>query len=555
MKNVSDILPVLLFSAAGATLMVVNKLCVRHLPLPSLLCSLQLGVSAGVAAVMVRSEGATFELRKAQPLVLFVGLFACTLYTSMVALQVASIEMVLVMRACCPVLVAVLESICLGARPPSLRGGLSLAMLFACALAYVGMHTYTGALGMTLATFAWLAAYLTFDVTSVLVGKSIAHGESMGVWERVLYTNVMGVPPLLGMAALTGETAEAPRFWAAHAQGDAALFALVGGSCALGLAISYFGWRTRSLLGASSFATLSFINKLITLLLGVFIFQRHETLPSMALVLLCLLFCCLYMLDSATRQPDEVGARHACHAGPSLTRACIALLLLGVPVALLTAPPVAAEGTAPGPAPTAAGPFAWATDTALAESAALAEAAAPVAGLRVLVTGGTGLLGHAVRRAVAHNRGWAKTEFVFAGSRDADLTDRNATRALLARVRPDAILHLAANVGGLYKNLASPINALEDNMAMGINLLHAADAHGVKTVRAYLYPLSFPGASRVYPTQTHLPFGSRCSRCSLRAYSQRWRACRWPRRRCTTGRWQARTRAMASPSADSRYHD
>jgi NAD(P)-dependent dehydrogenase (short-subunit alcohol dehydrogenase family) len=70
----------------------------------------------------------------------------------------------------------------------------------------------------------------------------------------------------------------------------------------------------------------------------------------------------------------------------------------------------------------------------------------------VLVTGGTGLVGRAVAEVVAADPipGWT---FVFAGSKDADLTDRAATAALFDRVAPTHVLHLAAFVGGLFANM------------------------------------------------------------------------------------------------------
>jgi hypothetical protein len=70
----------------------------------------------------------------------------------------------------------------------------------------------------------------------------------------------------------------------------------------------------------------------------------------------------------------------------------------------------------------------------------------------VLVTGGTGLVGRAVEDVVAADPipGWT---FVFAGSKDGDLTDPAATAALFERVAPTHVLHLAAFVGGLFANM------------------------------------------------------------------------------------------------------
>ncbi len=69
----------------------------------------------------------------------------------------------------------------------------------------------------------------------------------------------------------------------------------------------------------------------------------------------------------------------------------------------------------------------------------------------VLVTGGSGLVGQAVREVVqVDSRG---ETWVFARSKDADLTNMEETRALFKRVQPTHVLHLAAKVGGLFANM------------------------------------------------------------------------------------------------------
>ena len=76
----------------------------------------------------------------------------------------------------------------------------------------------------------------------------------------------------------------------------------------------------------------------------------------------------------------------------------------------------------------------------------------PPSTVTVLVTGGTGLVGSAVREVVTADPvpGWA---WVFASSKDADLTDTAAVSALFDRVKPTHVLHLAAYVGGLFANM------------------------------------------------------------------------------------------------------
>jgi GDP-L-fucose synthase len=82
--------------------------------------------------------------------------------------------------------------------------------------------------------------------------------------------------------------------------------------------------------------------------------------------------------------------------------------------------------------------------------------AAPTTGERViLVTGGTGLVGEAIRGFVT-GAGAADAvgeKWVFLSSKDGDLRDRAATFALFDKHRPACVIHLAAFVGGLFRNL------------------------------------------------------------------------------------------------------
>jgi dTDP-4-dehydrorhamnose reductase len=70
----------------------------------------------------------------------------------------------------------------------------------------------------------------------------------------------------------------------------------------------------------------------------------------------------------------------------------------------------------------------------------------------VLVTGGTGLVGRAVQW-VTEQDPQPDEQWVFAGSKDADLLDRDSTFALFEKVKPTHVLHLAAQVGGLFVNM------------------------------------------------------------------------------------------------------
>ena len=89
----------------------------------------------------------------------------------------------------------------------------------------------------------------------------------------------------------------------------------------------------------------------------------------------------------------------------------------------------------------------------MSSPAAAAAAAAPRV---VLVTGGSGLVGHAMSALIAREAP-ADERWHFCTSKDADLRDKAEVWALFERLRPTHVVHLAAFVGGLFKNLRAKV--------------------------------------------------------------------------------------------------
>ena len=114
----------------------------------------------------------------------------------------------------------------------------------------------------------------------------------------------------------------------------------------------------------------------------------------------------------------------------------------------------------------------------------------------ILVTGGTGLLGNSIKNILHHDEKYQKyyTDYrwIFANSKDCDLTNYSTTYNYLQVLKPYAIIHLAACVGGLYKNINDKRQMFEDNIKINMNVLSIAFDSDVHIVISCLSTCVFP---------------------------------------------------------------
>ncbi|MEM7629263.1 MAG: GDP-L-fucose synthase [Planctomycetota bacterium] len=142
------------------------------------------------------------------------------------------------------------------------------------------------------------------------------------------------------------------------------------------------------------------------------------------------------------------------------------------------------------------------------------ERAMDLGGKRVVVTGGAGFLGQVVCERL---RGKGAGEVFVPRRRDYDLTTVDACRRLYDDARPDVVLHLAAEVGGIGANMDNPGRYFYANMAMALHLIEEARQRGLEkfvqvgTICAYpkFTPVPFKEEDLWigYPEETNAPYG------------------------------------------------
>jgi len=114
--------------------------------------------------------------------------------------------------------------------------------------------------------------------------------------------------------------------------------------------------------------------------------------------------------------------------------------------------------------------------------------------VRVLVTGASGVIGHATVELLGR-RGH---EVVALTSADGDLRDREVANALFAESGAEGVIHFAARVHGLMGNTATPAEMYLDNVLINTHVVDAAQRAGVRKLVGM-------GSVAAYPAGIPLP--------------------------------------------------
>ena len=121
----------------------------------------------------------------------------------------------------------------------------------------------------------------------------------------------------------------------------------------------------------------------------------------------------------------------------------------------------------------------------------------------IIITGGSGLVGSAFKK-IKNN--YQNTNFIFLNSKQADLTDYKKSKEVFKSYNPCCVIHLAAYVGGLFKNINNNVEMYEKNMLINLNVLRICHELNINKVICCLSTCIFPDNIK-YPineTQLHL---------------------------------------------------
>ncbi|HRY21593.1 MAG TPA: GDP-L-fucose synthase [Flexilinea sp.] len=138
----------------------------------------------------------------------------------------------------------------------------------------------------------------------------------------------------------------------------------------------------------------------------------------------------------------------------------------------------------------------------------------PLANKRICVTGGAGFLGSFIQESLK-KRG--VTDIFIPLRKQYDLIEVTDIRRMLSDAKPDVIIHLAANVGGIGANMEHPAEFFYDNLMMGVQLIHESWKAGVEKFVAIGTICAYPKYTPIpfkeddlwngYPEETNAPYG------------------------------------------------
>lgn len=115
----------------------------------------------------------------------------------------------------------------------------------------------------------------------------------------------------------------------------------------------------------------------------------------------------------------------------------------------------------------------------------------------VMVTGGSGLVGQAIREYVESNQKEGE-EWIYLSSKDGDLRVRTETDAIFEKYNPTHVIHLAAKVGGLFANMAQKVEFYRENTLINDNVMENCRIHKVQKLVSFLSTCIFPDKT-TYP--------------------------------------------------------
>eukprot|EP01038_Epipyxis_sp_PR26KG_P004968 gene4968-6951_t len=296
------ILAIIGYSLCSSTLLLANKMSIEVLPIPSVVSFIQIVSSTGVV-LLIKAGGCSnvdwFEAEKVKAYSIYVAIFVAAIYANMQALALSNVETVIVFRACSPIAVSIIEYVFMNRELPSLRSTIALLSVAIGAILYCITDSQFNLQGLS--SYTWVIFYFFLITLEMTYGKKLTSSVKMdSVWGPVLYCNALSVVPMFLLGYSMGDYNGAwEKIMGLSLYGQSVILF----SCVAGTLIGYTGWLCRGMVSATTYTLVGVVNKFLTVLLNVVLWDKHSTPIGIFAVCICLLSGMFY--QQAPRRDDR----------------------------------------------------------------------------------------------------------------------------------------------------------------------------------------------------------------------------------------------------------
>lgn len=296
------------YCLSASLLSIINKWAVMKFPYPGALTALQYFTSA--AGVLIFGQLKILEHDKLDLMTMWrflpaAFIFYLSLFTNSELLLHANVDTFIVFRSAVPIFVAIGETLYLKQPWPSMKTWLSLATIFGGSVLYV-ITDYQ----FSLMAYSWALAYLISMSIDFVYIKHVVMTIGLNTWGLVLYNNLEALLLFPLELLVMGELKKIEHEISDESDWYSFQVVLpVGLSCLFGLAISFFGFSCRRAISATGFTVLGIVNKLLTVVINLIIWDKHSTFIGTVGLLICMLGGVMYQQFSSSK-PKAVNAVH-----------------------------------------------------------------------------------------------------------------------------------------------------------------------------------------------------------------------------------------------------
>eukprot|EP01018_Ginkgo_biloba_P037571 Gb_25909 [translate_table: standard] len=290
------------YCLSASLLSIINKWAIMKFPFPGSLMALQYFSSVAGVLVLGRLKVLEHDKLDLQTMWRFLPaamVFYLSLFTNSELLLHANVDTFIVFRSAVPIFVAVGETLYLKQPWPPIKTWCSLAIIFVGGLIYVLTDYH-----LTVTAYSWALAYLVSMSIDFVYIKHAVMTIGLNTWGLVLYNNLEAFLLFPFELIIMGEFQQLKHGSSQQSNWySLGVLLPVGLSCLFGLSISFFGFSCRKSISATGFTVLGVVNKLLTVVINLVIWDKHATFVGTVGMLICMLGGIFYQQSTTKPRP------------------------------------------------------------------------------------------------------------------------------------------------------------------------------------------------------------------------------------------------------------